>query len=84
MYDLVTENKRKVLTYELEFRRVFGVPVNPYWDLVTGFDVVKFDDEFIKAPDGVSTAQAVEAKYGADAVKLIYALIEETEKEHRW
>lgn len=62
-------------SYAPKFQRVFGVKLRPFWDPLTGFDVVKFDDEFIKAGDDVSTADAVKEKYGTEALDLIKSLL---------
>lgn len=80
--NIVTENKRKALKYEREFRRVFGVPLNPYIDLLTGFDVVKFDEQFIKSGDGCM-ADSIRTKYGDTGVLLIGNLIEHFDGNRR-
>ena len=74
-FNFMLENKNKYIKYYPKFSSIFGVSLKRYWDNMFGFDVVKFDDEFIKAPDGISTAQAIEEKYGKDAVELIRILI---------
>ncbi len=73
--DFLTKHKKCYMRHAREFQKVFGVRLFTYWDLVTGFDLIKFDDEVIKPPDGTSTAEAVEARYGSEAVKLIRGLI---------
>ena len=60
---------------ENEFKALFGVPLEKFWDTATGFDVVGFDDDFIKAPKGESTEQAVSRQYGERAAKLIWELL---------
>ncbi len=75
MYDLVTENKARYIKYAVEFRKVFGTPLHLFWDIVTGFDIIKFDEEYIKPADDMSTKEAIRAKYGEAGVKLIENLI---------
>ena len=72
--ELAAENKAKYKKHAEEFRHVFGVGLKPYFDLVTGFDVIKFDQEFIRPPDGTSTANVIKARYGPEAVDLIKKL----------
>ncbi len=71
---IIIENKKRALKYELEFRKVFGIPLKPYMDIRTGFDIIKFDDEFIKSGSGCMR-DAIQAKYGDAGVKLIKDLI---------
>ena len=73
--DLVHKNLALRHTHYKDFRRIFGVDLAKFLDNLTGFDVVKFDDDFIKAPDGTSTAQAVKAKYGQEGLDICNALI---------
>ena len=56
------------------FKRVFGIKLSRYWD-VTGFDAIKFDEEFIKPPDGTSTAEAITERYGQAATDLVFELV---------
>jgi hypothetical protein len=68
-------NKYLIETYDLEFRRYFGIPLHRYHNLLMGFDVIAFDEQFIKSKDEESCAQAVERDYGPKAVALIRKLI---------
>ncbi len=45
-----------------------------YWNAITGFDVVKLDDN-LKVPNGTSTAEFIEEKYGKKAVELVRAIM---------
>ncbi len=58
-----------------QFKQVFGVALHPYMNLITGFDIVKFDDEVVKPPDGTSSKQAIEQRWGQEAVELIKELM---------
>lgn len=75
LYDFMLENRKKYIRYNTLFYRTFGVQLKNYWNNITGFDIIKFDEEFVKPPEGVSTAQAVGAKYGEAAVRLIGVLL---------
>lgn len=61
--------------HKREFRRLLRHDLKPYWDTYTGFDVVKFDEEWVKPKDGESTKDAVRRKYGPNAVELILKLL---------
>ena len=63
-----------LLKHGRQFKSTFGVPLKAYMDLITGFDVVKFDEEVVKPPDGVSSEQVVEERWGKPAVELIKSL----------
>ena len=69
------KNKKLFSDHNVEFQKIFKVALNSYWDIFTGFDVIAFDGSFIKPPDGVSTRQAFEKKYGKRAVELVEILI---------
>ncbi len=73
--DYLKKNKDTYVRYAPQFQKEFSVRLWTYWDMRTGFDIVRFDDEVIKPPDGASTREAILARYGEDAVKLIEELI---------
>lgn len=58
-----------------DFQRIFGVPLSDYFRSPVGFDVVKFDEEIVQPPDGMSTRQHLLATHGQEAVNLIEQLI---------
>jgi len=64
-----------VLEHEAEFQNVFGIRLRDYMRSHIGFDILKFDDVFIKPKNGVSTADTIEQKYGRRAVELIRILL---------
>ena len=74
MWQLRTENREKVKKHHAEFKQIFGVQLTDYMD-TAGFDVVKFDEEFLKTPDGISTKELIYSKYGQRAVSLAEALL---------
>lgn len=61
-----------------EFKRIFGVPIENYRDyagsMFIGFDIVRFDEEFLATPDDVSTIEFIQKKYGDRAVQIINEL----------
>lgn len=69
------ENNKKRLKYQQQFQLTFGISLGKFWDVITGFDVVKFDEEVIKPPDGVSTRDQILKDYGEAAVEIIEGLI---------
>lgn len=61
-----------------QFASTFNRSLREFVSPVTGFDVVKFDDEIIKAVDGESTKSRLLKDYGEDALKMVQSLIEGT------
>ena len=58
-----------------EFARIFNRDLRDYFEKGFGFDIIKFDEELIKPPNGTSCRQHLRYIYGEDAVKLIEGLI---------
>lgn len=60
-----------------DFKSVFGVSLHRFMDYITGFDLMKFDKEFIGAfdLDGVSIEDVVKEKYGNKGVAIVQRLI---------
>jgi hypothetical protein len=75
MTDYFQKNVQLRGKYHRKFADIFGVPLADYFDNMTGFDIVKFDQEFIQPEDGYSTQDAVQDKYGDEAVQLVYDLL---------
>lgn len=75
--------KQKKLQHEnrVLFQRIFGDSIDKYWDGLIGFDVVKFDHEYLEARHGdymdgkTSMKDMVRDNYGTDGVDLIERLI---------
>jgi len=57
------------------FRELFGVRLAPYWLGPLRLDVVKFDQDVVHPRAGESTAQAVERRWGKDALDLVRILL---------
>lgn len=73
-HDVAMRNKNMVLKYGYEFKRTFGVSLNAYMSLTTGFDIVRFDG-FLKVPANVSMRDFVTEKFGEKACDMIRMLI---------
>ncbi len=74
MYQFMHDNNQKRLLYAGLFSRTFGISIGKFWNIITGFDVIAFD-EWLQTPDGTSTSDYLDQKYGEDARKLIEFLI---------
>lgn len=72
---LIKENDKKYRRYAHEFAELFGIHLKPFWDNITGFDIVKFDDHIIQSPDGLSIKDVISKEYSNEAVELIEHLI---------
>ncbi len=57
------------------FERIFGVPLEDYWDKLFGFEIVKFNDEVVVPPDGISIKDEVIKNHGEEAAILLEELI---------
>ena len=75
MHDIVKKNLDLRKKYHREFKMVFGIDLANYFDNITGFDVVKFDSEFVKPRTEESACAAVKRQWGDDAVALVMSLI---------
>lgn len=62
--------------HHAEFRRIFNQSMVKYMHPIFGFNVILFDD-WLKTPDGTSTADFLKEKYGQRAHDLIFSLIGE-------
>ena len=68
-------NKERYTKHAPRFRQIFGVQLKPFWDNLTGFDLIKFDDEVVKPPNGQSTKKVIKERWGDEAVAMILELI---------
>jgi len=71
----LAQNKKDYLEYSSIFKQTFGVSLQNYWDKLTRLDVIKFDEEVVQPADNVSTKEAVEAKYGKEAMAMVITLL---------
>lgn len=58
-----------------EFKKIFGANLFSYVDLRTGFDIVRFDEEYLKVPAGQSTREFILLNYNQRAADLVRELI---------
>ena len=70
----LNENKLKYKIYSREFNAIFGMPLHRFWNTLTGFDIIKFND-VILCPDNISLESHVIKLYGENSSKLIKNLI---------
>lgn len=75
MRDIVLKNHKKSHDYAPGFYSVFKICLGHYFDSITGFDIVKFDDEVTKSAPNESTKDAVLSKYGQEGVDIIVRLL---------
>ena len=59
----------------IEFERIFGVRLSKFWDGPLRLDIINFDERIVQSPDGESCAQAIERKWGPDALALVRSLM---------
>jgi hypothetical protein len=72
---LVSHNRQLLVKYSKEFRDIFHTSLNQYLDSITGFDSIKFDEEFLKSGNK-SMVSVLKKKYGQESVLLIEKLIQ--------
>ncbi len=75
--ELIERVEKNKLIYEQtkdEFFKVFKISLSQFFNPIIGFDVIKFD-VFIKTPDGVSTSQYVEKKYGYEGLTILKKIL---------
>lgn len=72
--DIVLKNKKLFHDNQAQFLSLFDVPLKSYWDDVTGLDIVKLDIEVVNSGD-LCMQEAVQSKFGAEAVNLIHRLL---------
>ena len=72
--EIANQNKDKLNANRDEFQRVFGIPLHRFFHPFWGFDVIKFD-EWLKTPDGTSTADYIKQTKGQNALTLVEELL---------
>ena len=61
--NILTENRNRLERYRNEFMEIFGVDPKNYWENnFFGFNVIGFDEKFIKTPDNMSMKEYVTEK----------------------
>jgi hypothetical protein len=71
--DFLLKYKQKYVDNAKAFKKIFGVPLKPYWGTL-GLDVFGLDD-FVKPNEGESTNEAVLRQFGQSGVDLIHKLL---------
>lgn len=69
-----SEVVQRMHTCKLQFMEVFGRNLFQYMHPLTGFDIVKLDDD-LGVPAGTSMKDFVKENYGPEAVALVEVLI---------
>ena len=72
---LIKSNDKLYRQYAHEFAELFGIHLRPFWNNITGFDIVKFDEHIIQSPDGQSMEDVINNEYGKEGVNIIKNLI---------
>lgn len=75
MNTILFQNKSKADLYRKDFENIFHIRFMNYFDWITGFDIVKFDEQFLKTPEDTSTKDFVTTQYGKEGVTVIEKLL---------
>ena len=68
---LLKNNHNTRKKYRDTFHQIFGTGLEQFWDNIFGFDICKFDNNFLQTPDGKSLDEYVEEKYGKKGKEVI-------------
>lgn len=80
--DIFTINHRMLSSCELIFAWIFHRPLRRYWDILSGFDIVKFDDDFFGSIGVLE--DNIDRRYGKHAVALVELLVSRPEVMQSW
>ena len=72
--EVMRDNIFKTHKHTAGFWMYFKLRLNDYIEPLTGFDIIKFDDD-IKTPDGKSTHDWIVEHYGKEANALVEKLL---------
>lgn len=75
VFEFKLKNKELMVREAPEFRRTFNRNLKDFFDYLTGFDLIAFDDQVVKPEFDVSTIDTVRVKWGDTAVALCQRLI---------
>ena len=59
----------------MKFEQTFGVRLSKFWDGPLRLNIIDFDARIAQSTDDESCAQAIERKWGPDALALIRSLM---------
>jgi len=79
--DFIADNLDLYRRHAREFERIFGCKLKPYFDNLTGFDLVKFDHEVLKPRESESGHAAAHRQWGDEGLALIKKLIKMEETD---
>lgn len=78
--NLLWENMELYKAYSHQFKNCFQVNLSIFWENhLTGFNLVRFDEEFLHSAENQSIKDTVLLKYGETGVNLIEKLIKTQE-----
>ena len=72
--DLLLKNVELRDRYNDKFFRIFGIRLSKFWNNLTGFDVIEFDD-WLKPNEDESTAEALLRLYGEEGRNIVQDLL---------
>jgi hypothetical protein len=76
--DICLANNKLCSQHAAEFRRIFGIQLKPYFNPITGFDIVKFDADVVKSTNDESVYDAVRRCFGQAGADLCEKLLGQT------
>src|SRR5438477_216485 len=74
MLDVIASNNTIRYALNPAFRRVFGFGIGDFWDNITGFDIVGFEERLFGEFEG-SLHDAVLERFGEEGVTLVHKAI---------
>ena len=57
--EFIADNIERYKRYAREFEEIFGCKLMPFWDQLTGFDVIKFDEKISRESHPANDVQLV-------------------------
>lgn len=72
---IMKRNSEKLHKNKEKFYSIFTRKLEDFFDLTTGFDLVRFDVVVVQAPVNKSIKAVLTEKYGIEAIKLINSLL---------
>ena len=72
--EVIEHHKNLIVKHHQQFQNIFHCLLQGFMNLITGFDIIDFDERVVKSGDKCMR-DAILEKYGEEAVALIEALI---------
>ena len=79
--DFIADNIALYRRHAREFERIFGRKLKPFFDNITGFDLIKFDREVLKPRANECGRDAVKRQWGDEGLVLTKKLIKMEETD---